>query len=87
MLKSNCFAYFKNRLRRTRRDSLDTIKQMKLPEDDEKREKEIVEKTLAQVRTCNELFAVSPFMCFIHMFGPHSSAQHLKLVDTGSFSS
>jgi hypothetical protein len=45
-------AYFKNRLRRTRRDSLDAIKQMKLPEDDEKREREVVERTLAQVRTC-----------------------------------
>jgi len=45
----NVCAYFKNRLRRTRRDSLDAIKQMKLPEDDEKREREIVEKTLVQV--------------------------------------
>jgi hypothetical protein len=83
VLKPNCFADFKNRLRRTRRDSLDTIKQMKLPEDDEKREREIVEKTLTQVRTCNVLFAVSP--CFLLMAGSNSSAQHLKLVETGSF--
>jgi ribosome recycling factor len=41
--------YFKNRLRRARRDALDGIKLMKLPEDDEKKEREAVEKTLAQV--------------------------------------
>jgi ribosome recycling factor len=41
--------YYKNRLRRARRDALDGIKLMKLPEDDEKKEREVVEKTLAQV--------------------------------------
>ena len=58
---ANFFAYFKNRLRRARRDALDTIKQMKLPEDDDKREKEVVEKTLAQVCVCNIVFVVVPF--------------------------
>ena len=55
------FAYFKNRLRRTRRDSLDAIKQMKLPEDDEKREREIVEKTLAQVFARVTVIVAAPF--------------------------
>ena len=34
---------------------------MKLPEDDDKREKEVVEKTLAQVCVCNIVFVVVPF--------------------------
>lgn len=54
-------ADFKNRLRRTRRDSLDAIKQMKLPEDDEKKEKDIVEKTLAQVLALSAAILAAPF--------------------------
>jgi hypothetical protein len=51
--------YFKNRLRRARRDALDAIKHMKLPEDDEKKEREVVEKTLAQV--CVRILCTAPF--------------------------
>jgi hypothetical protein len=58
-------AYFKNRLRRTRRESLDSIKQMKLPEDDEKREREVVEKTLSQVQARN----VRLLLHFMSSFG------------------
>jgi hypothetical protein len=65
---ANFFAYFKNRLRRARRDALDTIKQMKLPEDDDKREKEVVEKTLAQVCVCvTSCLLLSHSMCFCNI--------------------
>ena len=79
--------YFKNRLRRARRDALDAIKHMKLPEDDEKKEREVVEKTLAQVIARIICVAASRRRCFAPLrnaLASHALAQYLKAVDAGS---